>query len=57
MLIVERWILARLRNHRFNKAIKNLVADFSDRPFEKLPGTRPFERLDRLVLRPAGAAL
>jgi transposase len=46
VLIVERWILARLRNHRFyslgelNKAIKKLVADLNDRPFKKLPGTR-----------------
>ena len=60
VLIVERWILARLRNHRFyslgelNKAIKRLVADLNDRPFKKLPGTRRewFERLDRPVLRP-----
>lgn len=60
VLIVERWILARLRNHRFyslgelNKAIKKLVADLNDRPFKKLPGTRRewFERLDRPVLRP-----
>lgn len=60
VLIVERWILARLRNHGFyslaelNKAIKKLVTELNNRPFKKLPGTRRewFERLDRPVLRP-----
>src|SRR5689334_14776108 len=58
--IVERWILARLRNHRFyslvelNKAIAGLINDLNTRPFKKLEGTRRewFERLDKPALRP-----
>jgi len=61
--IVERWILARLRNHRFyslaelNKAIGKLIADLNRRPFKKLEGNRHewFERLDRPALRPLPA--
>jgi transposase len=57
--IVERWILARLRNHRFfslaelNKAIGKLIVDLNLRPFKKLDGNRRewFERLDRPMLR------
>jgi transposase len=57
--IVERWILARLRNHRFfsltelNKAIGILIVDLNRRPFKKLEGNRLawFERLDQPVLR------
>ena len=60
VLVVERWILARLRNRRFfslaelNAAIAQLVAELNARPFKKLPGCRleAFERLDRPVLRP-----
>ena len=46
MLVVERWILARLRNQRFfslaeaNRAIAALLADLNQRPFKKLPGCR-----------------
>uniref|UniRef100_UPI003BEF16F2 IS21 family transposase n=1 Tax=Burkholderia arboris TaxID=488730 RepID=UPI003BEF16F2 len=58
--IVERWILARLWNHRFyslaelNKAIAALTTDLNARPFKKLEGNRRewFERLDRPALRP-----
>ena len=58
--IVERWILARLRNRRFfslvevNAAIAALLMDLNQRPFKKLPGCRreAFERLDRPALRP-----
>ncbi|VVD88949.1 integrase [Pandoraea cepalis] len=58
--IVERWILARLRNHRFfhlaelNKEIARLIADLNQRPFKKLEGNRRqwFERLDLPALRP-----
>ena len=58
--IVERWILERLRNHRFyrmaelNKAIGKLIADLNRRPFKKLDGNRRpwFERLDRPALPP-----
>ncbi|WGS43913.1 IS21 family transposase [Burkholderia sp. JSH-S8] len=61
--IVERWILARLRNHRFyslaelNKAIAGLIADLNARPFKKLEGSRRewFERLDKPALRPLPA--
>lgn len=58
--IVERWILARLRNRIFlslreaNLAIAALVADLNDRPFKKLPGNRKevFETLDKPALLP-----
>ena len=58
--IVERWILARLRNRRFfsllevNMAIAELLIELNQRPFKKLPGCRreAFESLDQPVLRP-----
>ncbi len=58
--VVERWILARLRNRRFfslaelNAAIGELLRDLNARAFKKLPGCRreAFERLDRPALRP-----
>lgn len=46
VLIVERWILARLRNQQFfsltelNNEIRRLVAFLNNRPFKKLPGSR-----------------
>ena len=57
--IVERWILARLRNRRFfslaelNVAIGELLAELNHRPFKKLPGCRhsAFLALDRAELR------
>jgi transposase len=57
--IVERWILARLRHHRFfslgalNKAMSKLLTDLNQRPLKKLGGTRRewFERLDQPELR------
>ena len=60
MLVVERWVLARLRNRRFfslgelNVAIRELVGELNTRPFKKLPGCRreAFERLDQPALRP-----
>ncbi len=62
--IVERWILARLRHHRFyslaelNAAIGALLDDLNERPFQKLQGTRRswFELLDRPAMRPLPAA-
>ena len=59
VLIVQRWILARLRNRRFfslnelNAAIAELVKDMNTRQFKKLPGNRKemFERIDRPALR------
>jgi transposase len=57
--VVERWILARIRNRRFfslgelNAAIAELLADLNRRAFKKLPGCRmsAFEVLDRPALR------
>ena len=58
--IVERWILARLRDHQFfglhqlNQAITILLAELNQKPFQKLPGSRKslFEDLDRPALKP-----
>ena len=60
VLLVQRWILARLRNRRFfslvelNRAIAELLADLNKRAFKKLPGCRrsAFESLDAPALRP-----
>ncbi len=57
--VVERWILARLRNRTFfslgeaNAAIAELLTQLNDRPFQKLPGSRRemFETLDKPVLK------
>jgi transposase len=62
--IVERWILARLRNRCFfslvelNTAIARLLTELNERPFKKLPGCRSstFDELDRPALRPLPAA-
>lgn len=58
VLVVERWILARLRHqtffglHELNLAIKQLLTQLNDRPFKKLPGCRrsQFEQLDKPAL-------
>jgi transposase len=58
--VVERWVLARLRNQTFfslselNKAIKALLEDLNNRPFKKLPGSRAerFQTIDRPAMRP-----
>ncbi len=63
VLLVERWILAALRNRTFgnlselNEAIRDLLARLNDRPFQKLPGSRRtmFEAVDRPALRPLPA--
>ena len=60
VLLVERWILARLRNHTFfslaelNREIRRLLGELNDRPFQKLDGCRRslFEALDRPALLP-----
>jgi transposase len=57
--VVERWILARLRNQTFfalaelNQAIAALLIDLNGRPFKKLPGSRQvlFDTLDRPALQ------
>ena len=63
VLVVERWILARLRNQRFfglaelNGAIALLLVDLNKRAFKKLPGCRrsAFEQLDLPALQPLPA--
>jgi len=60
VLIVERWILAALRNHTFfslgelNKAIAKKVPEFNNRKFQKINATRTqlFETLDKPALKP-----
>jgi transposase len=60
VLIVERWILAKLRNRSFysldelNEAISELLVELNLRPFQKLPGCRKdaFHELDQPKLRP-----
>lgn len=64
VLLVERWILARLRNRQFfsleelNAAIRELLVDLNDRPFKKLDGCRrsAFETIDRPAMKPLPAA-
>jgi len=59
VLVVERWILARLRNRRFfslaelNQAIAELVADLNARPMRKLGVSRRdlFLELDRPAMK------
>lgn len=60
VLLIERWILARLRHQRFfsldelNREIRRLLVLLNDRPFQKLEGSRRslFESLDQPALRP-----
>lgn len=60
VLVVERWILARLRHQTFftlsdlNHTIRHLLDVLNHRPFKKLPGTRQgqFEILDQPALLP-----
>lgn len=60
VLLVERWILAALRNRTFfslaelNAAIAELLQRLNERPFKKLPGSRRtmFESLERPLLTP-----
>jgi transposase len=63
VLVVERWILAALRDRTFfslqelNREIARLLERLNTRPFKKLPGSRRdlFERWDRPALRPLPA--
>ena len=58
--IVERWILARLRNHKFfslqqlNESIEKLLTELNQKPFQKLPGSRQsmFDAIDKPALKP-----
>lgn len=60
VLVVERWILAALRNHIFfsleelNQAIAVLLKKLNHRPFKKLPGCRYdlYKEVDLPALRP-----
>ena len=60
VLLVERWILARLRKHAFfslaelNREITRLLQRLNTHPFKKLPGSRQscFAQLDRPALKP-----
>jgi len=60
VLLVERWILAKLRHMTFfsltelNDAIGVLLKELNDRPFKKLAGSRRslFEKLDKPALKP-----
>ena len=62
--IVERWILARLRDrqffslHQFNQAIADLLEELNNKPFQKLPGSRKsaFESMDRPALKAAAGS-
>ncbi len=59
VLLVCRWILARLRHQRFfsldelNMAIRPLLTELNERAFQRLPGSRRsvFEALDRPAMR------
>ena len=63
VLLVQRWILARLRHRQFfslqelNAAIRALLVEFNERPFKKLEGSRAsaFETLDRPAMKPLPA--
>jgi transposase len=60
VLVVERWILARIRNESFfslaalNHRISQLLEELNHRPFQKLPGTRysAFQEIDQPALKP-----
>jgi len=60
VLLVERWVLAKLRHETFftlaspNIRIKELLEQLNNKPFQKLEGSRrsQFEMLDKPVLRP-----
>ena len=60
VLVVQRWILARLRNRQFfslaelNAAIGELLAGLNTRTFKKLPGSRAgmFQSLDQPAMKP-----
>jgi transposase len=63
VLLVQRWILARLRQRQFftlealNAAIGELLVDLNNRPFQKLDGCRrsAFETIDRPAMTPLPA--
>ena len=60
VLIIERWVLMRLRNHTFtglkqlNDELRRLMVDVNNRKLQKLPGTRQlqFDEIDKPALKP-----
>lgn len=60
VLIAERWIIAALRNHTFfsigelNRAVKEKLKDFNERPLQKLKVSRTelFETIDKPAMKP-----
>lgn len=64
VLVVQRWILARLRHHTFfalhelNQRIRELVGELNARPMKRYGASRRelFDRLDRPALGPLPAA-
>ena len=60
VLVVTRWVLARLRHQRFfslnelNRSLRTLLADLTQTRFKKLPGCRAsaFAEMDQPALRP-----
>lgn len=58
--VVERWILARLRHHKFfsltelNESISHLLEELNNKPFKKLIGSRRshFESYEKTALKP-----
>ena len=60
VLLVQRWIIARLRNRTFfslaelNEAIAELLGELNERPFKKMSGSRRsmFDTVDKPALRP-----
>ncbi len=63
VLVIQRWILMKLRKRRFfsldeaNQAIRELLEKANARPFKKLPGSRQstFEEIDKPALLPLPA--
>jgi transposase len=63
VLIVERWILFRIRKHVFtslselNEKISEMIQELNNRPFQKLPGCRmsAFCSMDKPALKPLNA--
>jgi transposase len=63
VLLIERWIIAALRHHRFfsvneaNQAVRELLGRVNQKPFRKRPGSRAslFAEIDKLALRPLPA--
>jgi len=60
VLLVERWIMARLRHQTFfslaelNQCIRALLTELNQKPFKQMPGNRQqwFEKLDKPALTP-----